>query len=172
MSLRSFGEAIRWLSLGRSEPCWSPARPSQCLSCEIVHRAAIRETIQHSLILFLTFIMVWIFWVVITPLAPHGLPVHLIRPGVTAPRSPGIQPLLVRIVGDGHSAKLYVGSDPVAWEDLGALLKKELAQRPPGWPVYIVGDPDVEWRQVAEVIDAVRGQQAKVILLTDAPKSA
>lgn len=106
------------------------------------------------------------FWVTITPLARHGLRVHLIRPGVTAPRSPGIQPLLVRVVRDGRSAKLYVGSDPVALEDLGALLKNELARRPPDWPVYVEGDPDLEWRQLAEAIDAVRGQQAEVILLT------
>lgn len=127
---------------------------------------------QHSLILFLTFMILWTIWATITPLAPHGLRVHLIRPGVTAPRSPGIQPLLVRVVRDGHNAKLYVGSDPVALEDLSALLKEELARRPPDWPVYVEGDPDLEWRQVAEAIDAVRGQQAEVILLTGAGAGA
>lgn len=126
---------------------------------------------QHSLILFLTFMVLWTIWATITPLARHGLRVHLIRPGVTAPRSPGIQPLLIRVVSDGHSAKLYVGSDPVAWEDLGALLKNELARRPPDWPVYVEGDPDLEWRRVAEAIYAVRGEQAEVILLTGSTKS-
>jgi hypothetical protein len=65
---------------------------------------------------------------------------------------------------------LYLDSKAVAWEDLGALLKKELARRPPDWPVYVEG-PDLEWRQVAGAIDAVRGQQAEVILLTGAAKS-
>jgi hypothetical protein len=52
-----------------------------------------------------------------------------------------------------------------------ALLKKELVRRPPDWPVYVEGDRDLEWRQVAEAIDAVRGQRAEVILLTGAARS-
>jgi biopolymer transport protein ExbD len=56
----------------------------------------------------------------------------------------------------------------VAWEDLSALLQKELSQRPPDWPVYLEGDPNLEWRQVAEAMDAVRGQQAQVVLLSAA----
>lgn len=59
----------------------------------------------------------------------------------------------------------------MAWEDFSALLKKELARLPPDWPVYVEGDPDLEWLQVAEVIDAVRGQQAEVILLSGAATS-
>ncbi len=93
---------------------------------------------HQSLTMLLVFMIMWAVMVVlhdIERVIPMGLPIHLIRPGVTAPRSPGIQPLLVRVVRDGHSAKLYVGSDPVAWEDLGALVKNELARRPPDWPV-------------------------------------
>jgi biopolymer transport protein ExbD len=165
---------VFWRSHPMTQPGPAPVRTLLVARKTIAMSRRVKSSIerpfarpsQHSLVLFLTFMMVWMFWVTITPLARHGLRVHLIRPGVTAPRSPGIQPLLVRVVRDGRSAKLYVGSDPVALEDLGALLKNELARRPPDWPVYVEGDPDLEWRQVAEAIDAVRGQQAEVILLT------
>ncbi len=128
---------------------------------------------QTSLVLVLTLFTVWTAVVVsvsLERLIPSGLPVHVLRAGVTTPRSSGIQPLLVRVVRDGHGSKLYIGSELVAWADLGALLKKDLALRPPDWPVYVEGDPDLEWRQVAEAIDAVRGQQAEVVLLTGAAK--
>jgi hypothetical protein len=46
------------------------------------------------------------------------------------------------------------------------LLKKELSRRPPDWPVYVDGDPDLEWQYPAEAIDAIRGLHAEVILLT------
>jgi biopolymer transport protein ExbD len=130
----------------------------------------------HSLVLMLTFLVGWTAMVVLRCLdyvVPMGVPIHLIRPGVTAPWSPGIQPLRVSVRRDGRNPRpsLYVDSQLVAWEDLGALLKKELAQRPPDWPVYVEGDPDLDWRQVAEAIDAVRGQQAEVVLLTGTAKS-
>jgi hypothetical protein len=72
-----------------------------------------------------------------------GLPIHLIRSGVTAPRSPGIQPLLVRVIGDAYSARLSIDSQSIEWKNLGAVLRKELRQRPPDSPVYVQGDPDL-----------------------------
>ena len=121
----------------------------------------------HSLVIVLTYVMVWIPLVVAMGLErkiPTGMAIHLIRPGVAAPRSPGIEPLLVRVVG---GPSLYIDSDRVAWEDFSAVLHTELSRRPPDWPVYVEGDPDLEWRQVAEVIDAIRGAGADVVLLTD-----
>ena len=121
----------------------------------------------HSLVVVLTYVMVWIPLVVAMGLErkiPTGMAIHLIRPGVAAPRSPGIQPLLVRVV---VGPSLYIDSDRVAWEDFSAVLHTELSRRPPDWPVYVEGDPDLEWRQVAEVIDAIRGAGADVVLLTD-----
>jgi hypothetical protein len=56
----------------------------------------------------------------------------------------------------------------VAREELGPVLKRELKLRPPGWPVYVAGDPDLDWRSVAEIIDIVEGEQAEVVLLTGA----
>ena len=101
---------------------------------------------------------------------PRGLRIHVVRAGATAPRSPGIQPLRVSVRGDRKNQRFFVDFQPVAWEDFDALLKKQLARRPPDWPVYLEGDPDMEWRQVAEVIDAVRGQHAEVVLLPSAAK--
>jgi hypothetical protein len=102
-----------------------------------------------------------------------GLRVRLLRPGVTAERSPGIQPLRVRVASDGRSVhpRLYVDSQLVSWQDFGALLQKELSRRPPDWPVYVEGDPDMEWRYAAETIDAIRGLRAEVVLLTEEPAS-
>jgi biopolymer transport protein ExbD len=130
----------------------------------------------HSLVLVLTFMILWTTMVVATSLErliPWGLPVHLTRPGVMAPRSPGIQPLLVRVRRQGQDlrATLYVDSQIVASEDFGPLLKKELASRPPDWPVYVEADPDLEWRSVAQTIDAIRGKQAEVVLLTNRARS-
>jgi hypothetical protein len=90
---------------------------------------------QTSLVLVLTLFTIWTAVVVCVSgegllLLPRGLPIHVVRPGVIAPRSPGIQPLLVYL-RDGRNPRptLYVDSNLVAWEDFSALLKKELARR-------------------------------------------
>ncbi len=126
---------------------------------------------QNWLIVVLALLMVWIplaVYQILEHPIPTGLPVHLLRPGVAAPRSPGIQPLLTRVVASAPGARpsLYIDFELVPWDDLGAKLHQELSLRPPNWPVYVEGDPDLEWRQVAEAIDAVRGQQGEVVLLT------
>jgi biopolymer transport protein ExbD len=79
-----------------------------------------------------------------------------------------MQPLLVQVTEDGHRrrARLLIDGTPVAWEDFGAVLRKELNRRPPDWPVYVQGDPELEWRQVVEAVDEIRGVQGEVILLT------
>jgi biopolymer transport protein ExbD len=119
----------------------------------------------------LTLFIIWTEMVVSVSLERVvGFPIHVVRPGVTAARSPGIQPLRVSVRGVSQNPRLFVDFQPVAWEDFSALLKKELARRPPDWPVYVEGDPDLEWRQVAEAIDAVRGQHAQVALLPSAAK--
>jgi len=99
---------------------------------------------------------------------PSGFRVRLLRPGITSPRLPGIQPLLVRVAFRGYTVRpgLYLASQSVSWDDLGTQLEKELRLRPPDWPVYVEGDPDLDWRSVAEAIDAIRGLNADVVLLT------
>jgi hypothetical protein len=104
-------------------------------------------------------------------MVPKGLKVHLLRFGITAQRNPGIQPVLVQLETRGQRGRpsLYVNFQPVSWEDFGVVLQKELNQRPPNWPVYFQGDPDMEWDWAGKTIDTIRGLQAEVILLTAAP---
>jgi hypothetical protein len=112
-------------------------------------------------------------WVMISGMVPTGLVVHLVKPGIAAQSTPGIQPLRVCVgaaPGDVHP-KLYVDSRLVAWEDFAAVLQKELSQRPPNWPVYVEGSRDVEWGHAVRAIDVIRGLQAQVVLLTPSTKS-
>jgi len=91
-----------------------------------------------------------------------GLRVHILSRGVMAYTVSGIQPVRVRVGATG----LYLNFYLVDRDDFPALLRKELDRRPPDWPVYVDGDPGLEWRSVAEAIDAIRGQGAEVVLLT------
>jgi len=54
-------------------------------------------------------------------------------------------------------------------EDFDAVLRKELSRRPPSWPVYVQGDPNLEWAWVLKVVDMVRGLPAEVVLVTRSP---
>jgi biopolymer transport protein ExbD len=97
----------------------------------------------------------------------RGLRVLLSKPGVEGPRSPGKQPMLVHIKFTGWKGppSLYVDSRLVPKEALDSMLQKELLLRPPHWPVYLDGDPDVEWKDAVWVIDRIRGHGAEVMLL-------
>ncbi len=118
-----------------------------------------------GLIATLTLVPVWMALMVgyLSRWTPEGLPVHLLRLGVTTPRAPGIQPIVVQVSG---SHLLLVNGKPVEWEDLSAVLQKEASQRPPDWPVYVEGDPNLEWLWVARAVDIVQGLHAKAYLLT------
>ena len=101
---------------------------------------------------------------------PKGIFIHLLKPG---PPVLGIQPLRVRVefAGRSVSPSLYVNSRPVTWEDFATVLQQELNRRPPHWPVYFEGDPDLDWRDAMKVIDTIRGLQAEVVLLKTARAS-
>ena len=101
---------------------------------------------------------------------PMGLVVHLFRPERVAPRNAGIQPLLIRVESAGTGpAHLYVDSRLVAWEDFDGVLRKEIRLRPLDWPVYLEGDPNMEWRWAVKAMDTVRGAHGEVTLLTPRP---
>jgi hypothetical protein len=76
-----------------------------------------------------------------------GLRVHLLKPEPRLLAVGGIQPLYVRLEWRGGNLRpgLFVDSQHVEWEDLGAVLQSGLLRRPPGWPVYFEADRDVEW---------------------------
>ena len=125
-----------------------------------------------ALILTFGLVVVWIpncvCWS-LTYLVPNGLPVHLLRPAVVARRNPGMQPVLIRIAGESPaSPSVYVDSRQVTWDSLAAVLQKEVNRRPPNWPVYVEGGPDMEWKWAVRAVDIVQGLQARAILLTPA----
>ena len=95
-------------------------------------------------------------------LPPRGLVVHLLRPGIEAKAQPGLDPLLVRVESD---RTVYIGPRRVPSGDLDKVLREGLAIRPPTWPVYVEGAPDLEWGAVAKVIDELRGSHVEVVLL-------
>lgn len=101
-------------------------------------------------------------------LVPRGLPIHLLSPAIAAKAQAGVEPLLVRVESDGRSVvrSLYIGSHRVPSEDFDTVLRKGLAVRPPTWPVYVEGAPNIEWQSVVKAIDELRGLHAEVILLT------
>ena len=88
----------------------------------------------------------------------RGLRVRVLRPGIATVRSPGIQPILVRVEYCRSDKRPILNVDwrPVAWEDFDIVLQKELIRRPPNWPVYLEGDPDMEWRWAVKTIDRIR----------------
>ncbi|HXN47542.1 MAG TPA: biopolymer transporter ExbD, partial [Bryobacteraceae bacterium] len=115
-----------------------------------------------------------IFLIVFLTMSPletsKGIRIRILRPGVSAQPSPGIQPLLVRVERRGREpARFYVNWQPVSTEQIDSLLREELGRRPPDWPVYVEGDGDMEWKDVLAVIDRLRGLNAEVVLLTRAP---
>lgn len=100
--------------------------------------------------------------------ASHGLSVRVVRPGVNPMRSPGIQPLRIHVAIHG----LLVDSKLILAPELDNFLRSELPRRPPDWPVYVEGDPDLEFETVAKAIDAIRATGAEVVLLTPGYKAA
>lgn len=90
-----------------------------------------------------------------------------LRPGSLTQGNPGIQPLRVRVASNGFRVRpsLYVNWELVRREDFASVLQTELNRRPPNWPVYFEGDPELEWKDAAIVIDTILGLRAEVVLL-------
>jgi biopolymer transport protein ExbD len=126
-----------------------------------------------SLLIINSVMVLIIIFMTLAPIQPVGLPVRLVRPGIPAQSTPGMEPLIVRVesVGPGARPLLYLNSQPIAWEDLGTVVQKELNRRPPHWPVYVEGDPYLMWGSVAQAIDIIRGANGEVVLLGSAMTS-
>jgi biopolymer transport protein ExbD len=134
-----------------------------------------RLTLRHPLsglplvplIIFLTWLPVLVVFLSIRPLVSVGVPIHLLPVHSTAQPVIGIQPLLIRVEpSNAGLPRLYVNYRPVAWDQFETVLRKELALRPHDWPVYLEGDPEMEWRWAVIAIDRIRGLHAEVTLLT------
>jgi hypothetical protein len=142
------------------------------------------------IVVFGVFVPVFIFQ--IWTYTPRGFPIRLLRPGIQGVPVPHLEPLVVRVEKGLNSGPLpqpdwqsmsseqvrlyqaraddhilYFNSQRISWDQLGPLLDKELMRRPPDWPVYVRGDGDLEWGQVARAIDIIRGKGAQVVLVTD-----
>jgi biopolymer transport protein ExbD len=111
-----------------------------------------------------------IIFMVITPLTPHGLEAL-----VPQPPPPNSKPqednrtVVVQVIQqpNGQKPLLKINQDEVSWNDLGARLTdifKTRAER----VMFVRGDDDVEFQDVAKVIDTAKGTQVidKVGLLT------
>jgi hypothetical protein len=119
--------------------------------------------IAHILVLFfLVLLLIHQFWWAAGRLCPKGLIVGLMKPGVQGQPSPGIPPIRIHVT----RSLVIVNSQSVAWELLETVLRRELALRPLNWPVYIDGDPDLEFQWPARAIDVVQGLHVPVVLLT------
>ena len=102
-----------------------------------------------------------IIFMVITPLTPHGLEALVPQPPppnqkpVDTDRTVVVQVLQAP---NGGKAKLKINQDDVAWDQLPDRLTdifKTRAER----VLFVKGDDDVEFQNVATVIDAARGTQ-------------
>jgi biopolymer transport protein ExbD len=102
------------------------------------------------------------YWSVSRPI-PVGLHIKLLRKENLGQPSPGIQPLSIYVDRD-H--RVYVNGRTVAPDGLPSVLRTELPLRPPSWPVYVRGDPSLDWLWVVRVIDAVQAYEGNVVLLT------
>ena len=97
-----------------------------------------------------------IIFMVITPLTPHGLDTLVPQPPPpnTPPPPPNQDPTVVIEVAKDHS--LQINGQPVKQSDLQTKLEdifKTRAQK----VVFVKGDKDVDYRYVAQAIDAAKG---------------
>jgi hypothetical protein len=74
-------------------------------------------------------------------------------------------PLRVECTRLNSSPRLYLNSIAVQPNELPGALKIALKSRP-DWIVYVTGDSDCNWQDVADAIDIVRNAGAQVVLLT------
>src|SRR5262244_3309090 len=111
-----------------------------------------------------------IIFMVITPLTPKGLEAL-----VPQPPPPNSKPqedqrtVVVQVIQEKGAArpKLKINQDDVSWNDLGTRLTeifKTRAER----VMFVRGDDDVQFQEVAQVIDIAKGTQVveKIGLLT------
>jgi biopolymer transport protein ExbD len=98
-----------------------------------------------------------IIFMVITPLAPKGL--EALVPQPPPPNQPETQTdrtVVVQVLDDNGKIKLKINQEDVTMENLQTRLTdifKTRAER----VMFVKGDPDVEFQNVAQVIDIARG---------------
>ncbi|MGH9608144.1 MAG: ExbD/TolR family protein [Bryobacteraceae bacterium] len=103
-----------------------------------------------------------IIFLIITPHKPHGL--HALVPQPPPPNQPppppSQNPAVEVAVAKDHS--LTINTKPVTWGNLPKQLQdifKTRAQK----VLFVKGDPDVDFRYVAEVMDVAKGAGLKTV---------
>jgi biopolymer transport protein ExbB/TolQ/biopolymer transport protein ExbD len=99
---------------------------------------------------------------------PLGLHVHLLKIGASDHDLPPIVVTVMKKSTNGLPT-IYVNSKETTWNDLSHTLRSQLEVRP-HWIVYVEGEDDAWWQDVANAIDAARGLHAEVVLLTTAAR--
>ena len=96
-----------------------------------------------------------IIFMVITPLTPHGLDALAPQPPTDkTPPPPDQDRTVVIVIEKDGSVKL--NQEPITWAGLGPRLEdvfKTRAER----VVFVKGDPNLEYRTVAQAIDIAKG---------------
>ena len=111
-----------------------------------------------------------IIFMVITPLEPKGLDALVPQPpkDPQSQTTPTDRTIVVQVLSasGGQRPKLKINQDDVNWEDLQSKLEaifKTRAER----VMFVKGDPDVPFMEVAQVIDIAHAAQVdKVGLIT------
>jgi biopolymer transport protein ExbD len=102
-----------------------------------------------------------IIFMVITPLTPHGLEALVPQPPPKDQKSePPERTVVVQVLEapGGGKPKLKINQDDVSWDNLSSRLTdifKTRAER----VMFVKGDPDIEFQNVAQVIDIAKGTQ-------------
>jgi biopolymer transport protein TolR len=110
-----------------------------------------------------------IIFMVITPLTPKGLEALVPQPPPPNQKpEPTDRTVVVQVLQSNETKpKLKINQEDVSWDNLGSRLTdifKTRAER----VMFVKGDPDVEFQNVAQVIDIAKGTQVvdKVGLIT------
>ena len=111
-----------------------------------------------------------IIFMVITPLTPKGLEALVPQPPPpNAPPQSDNRTVVVQVLlgAEGGRPKLKINQEDATWDDLGTRLTdifKTRAER----VMFVKGDPDVVFQDVAQVIDIARGTEVidKIGLIT------
>lgn len=128
------------------------------------------SALPHFGMLCATFLVVIVFILVVleTPYPTKGIYVSVnVKSSDAGVPNSAMPPIVVRIqdVGPGLTPKLYVNATAVEWESLEDAVKGQLKLRAQ-WVVYVDGDSDLPWQNIAQVADIAKGLHAKVVLLT------
>lgn len=107
-----------------------------------------------------------IIFMVITPLVPKGLDALVPQPNPNKPEEQQPEDIRTVVVSVNQGGELMINQDPVTKDQLGVRLTeifKTRAER----VMFVRGDPEILFADVAEVIDIAKGAQIdKIGLIT------